>query len=120
MPLEALPFAKHLKPLTSMHCLRFFLAILGALALSGCFGNPVLVVDPKNAPIPGAKVEAVTPSYGFHLDPTNAKGITMLPGRWETVQKVEWISVTKGGFQPSGHVTVNRNGKTIVVLKPSK
>ncbi len=91
-----------------------------AVLLSGCQRNSVTVVDAGKKPIADAKVEPITLSMNLGVQLTDRSGIVKLPGTLHTIQKIEWVSVTKDGYQPSGHVPVSPDGQTIIILKPAK
>jgi hypothetical protein len=76
-----------------------------------------LVIDGTKAPIPGAKVEPITPSMTLAVEITDGSGIVVLP---RPPQRIEWVSVTKDGFEPSGQIQVSTGGQTTIILRRSK
>lgn len=107
------------KGLTNSRCCmkvsRLLLVILGAAMLSGCMTQRVLVVDAANRPIAGAVVEPISLSINYTKVTTSANGKVALP---RVLQKIEWVSVTKEGFKPSGPVPVRPENPMVITLSP--
>ena len=93
------------------------LAILCAVLLGGCMTQRVVVVDTANRPITGAAVEPISLSINYAKETTDSKGKVALP---HVFQRVVWVSVTKEGYEPSGHVAVGNEDPIVVTLSPTK
>lgn len=83
--------------------------------LAACATKTVRVIDARNAPVSGAMVEAITPSMNLAIRTTDASGTVSLP---HCTQNIEWVSVKKIGFEPSGQIPFRPHGPTTVILKP--
>jgi hypothetical protein len=77
----------------------------------------VRVVDARNIPVSGARVEAITPSMNLAIRTTDASGTVSLP---HSPQNIEWVSVKQDAFDPSGQVPVRPRGQTTVILQSAK
>src|SRR6478735_424232 len=96
-----------------MRMSRLLLVVLCAAILSGCKTQRVLVVDGASRPIAHAVVEPISLSINYAPMTTSAKGEVSLP---HVLQKIEWVSVTKAGFQPSGHVPLRQENPMVLTL----
>lgn len=100
-----------------MRMSRLLLLVLCAATLNGCKTQRVLVVDGGNRPIARAVVEPISLSINYAPLTTNAKGEVSLP---HVIQKIEWVSVTKTGFEPSGHVPLRQENPMMITLSPTR
>ncbi|MGC4071727.1 MAG: hypothetical protein QM760_04290 [Nibricoccus sp.] len=100
-----------------MKSIRLFSLVLFAAILSGCATQRVVVIDTLNRPVSGAIVEPISLSINYAKLTTDEKGKASLP---RVIQKVEWVSVTKEGFKPSGHVPVGSGSPVVIILDPTK
>jgi hypothetical protein len=91
--------------------------ILAAALFGGCVTQRVRVVDSSNRPIAGADVEPISASMNHGKLLTDQKGEALLP---HVAQKIQWVSVTKEGFAPSGQVPVGDESAVVVILSPAK
>jgi hypothetical protein len=92
------------------------LVVCSSLVGGGCVSRSVVVLDAGGTPVSGAKVEPVSLSINYGASITGGSGKVALP---RVTQTIEWVSVTKQGFQPSGHVPVWEKRQTVIVLKKS-
>ena len=99
-----------------MNYLRL-IAVLGVVLMTGCSTTKIVVLDETKAPVADAEVEPITQSMNLAVLRTDASGTVKLPG---TPQKIEWVSVKKEGFEPSGQIPVKEHELLTVVLKPVK
>ena len=88
-----------------------------AILLGACATRSVRVVDARNIPVSGARVEAITASMNLAIRTTDASGTVSLP---HSPQNIEWVSVKQDGFDPSGQVPVRPRGQTTVILQSAK
>jgi hypothetical protein len=100
-----------------MRLLPLIAAVSLAALLTACATKSVRVVDARNVPVSGAKVEAITPSMNLEIRTTDASGTVSLP---HSPQNIEWVSVKQDGFEPSGQVPVHPRGQTTIILQPAK
>jgi hypothetical protein len=91
--------------------------ILAAALFGGCVTQRVRVVDSSNRPIAGAGIEPISASMNHGKLLTDEKGEALLP---HAAQRIQWVSVTKAGFAPSGQVPVGDERPVVVVLSPAK
>lgn len=91
------------------------LLVLVGFALASCTRPEVVVVDAAGMPIEGATVQPITLSMNGPSKLTDRKGAVIISERG--AQPVKWVSVTKKGYQDSGHIEFNRTGSTRVILK---
>lgn len=100
-----------------MSFVRLVISVFCIAAFAGCASQSVLVIDAMKKPVSGAKVEPISLSMNYAVLTTDASGVTKLP--W-VPQKIEWVSVKKEGFEPSGQIAIGDNKRTTIVLCPSK
>ena len=87
------------------------------LFASVAFAEPnVVVVDTKGEPIKDAAVEQITASMNLGSKLTDEDGMVEIPKR--SIQKTEWISVTKTGYVSSGHIKFDQPKPIKVTLTP--
>jgi hypothetical protein len=77
----------------------------------------VQVVDPQGAPIADAMVEPITASTNGNPLRTDKNGNATLP-RF-SVQEIQWVSVSKAGYETSGHLTLPKTWPWKITLKPT-
>ena len=89
-------------------------------AASGCYlSGPtleVIVTDPAGAPIAGASVHPVSPSFTGPPKLTDASGIAVVP--LKAIQDVQWVSVKAPGFD-SKEVPLLHDTSLRITLSPT-
>jgi ABC-type uncharacterized transport system auxiliary subunit len=100
-----------------MRPLPLIAAVSLAALLAACATKTVRVIDVRNVPVSEAMVEAITPSMNLTIRTTDTSGKASLP---LSPQNIEWVSVRKIGFEPSGQVPVHPRGQTTVILQSAK
>jgi|LakMenEpi03Aug12_release.lakeMendotaPanAssembly.Ray.scaffolds.fasta_scaffold353066_2 hypothetical protein len=100
-----------------MRPLPLIAAVSLAALLAACATKTVRVIDARNIPVSGARVEAITPSMNLAIRTTDASGTVSLP---HSPQNIEWVSVKQDGFEPSGQIPVRPHGQTTIILQPAK
>jgi len=77
----------------------------------------VEVVDPQGKPIAGAMVEPISLSINFAKLSTDKNGSVTLPNF--TAQEIKWVSVTKPGYQSTGHQQLPQRWPWKITLQPA-
>lgn len=75
----------------------------------------VQVVDPQGAPISDAMVEPITASTNGNPLRTDKKGNATLPSF--TIQEIQWVSVSKAGYEASGQLPLPKTWPWKITLK---
>jgi hypothetical protein len=77
----------------------------------------VQVVDPQGAPIADATVEPITASTNGNPLRTDKNGNATLPSF--SIQEIQWVSVSKAGYETSGQLPLPDTWPWKITLKPN-